>query len=59
MSLLPLAGMFIFGGKKEKKREESKVPESLREKYLLWCKDTERAFITSSAAQHPTKMLEK
>ena len=33
MSLLPLAGMFIFGGKKkEEKRKESTVPKGLREK---------------------------
>ncbi|ASJ01876.1 hypothetical protein A3L09_00680 [Thermococcus profundus] len=31
MSLLPLAGMFIFR-KKEKKKEETKVPKSLRKK---------------------------
>ncbi|WP_297093338.1 hypothetical protein [Thermococcus sp.] len=33
LALLPLAGMFIFGGKKtEEKRKESTVPNGLREK---------------------------
>ncbi len=37
LSLLALAGMFIFGGKKkeEKKRTESRVPESLRDKVFV------------------------
>ena len=37
MPLLPLAGMFLFGGKKEKpnKEKETAVPKSLRNKVSI------------------------